>query len=97
MGGNEIGEEAECLAAAFGGDHHHVAVMAGGAAHPDARRNFEIAIHQRHAAASDERVVILVEVADAVADQPLVGMLPLAARGEVLRARQSRFGAAVRA
>ena len=64
MGGgrNHIREEAKRLSAAFGSDHHHVAVVAGRAAHAYARHHLVAIFHQRHAAGSHQRIVIGVDV-----------------------------------
>src|SRR5437764_12428193 len=44
---DEVGEEAKRAAAAFRGDDTHVAIVAGGAAHPDAGHDLAIAIDER--------------------------------------------------
>src|ERR1017187_7062354 len=92
-GGNEVGEEAEGLAAAFGGDHHHVAVVAGGAVHGHAGDRLMAVFDERHAAGSEQGIVVGVDVSDTVADVALVGVLPFAATGEILRVGEGGNGA----
>src|ERR1039457_6319504 len=95
MGGgrDEVGEETEGLAAAFGGDHHIVAGVAGGAVHLDAGDHLVAVFDEGHASGSDEGIVVGVDVGDAVADVALVGVLPFAAAGEIARAGESGDGA----
>src|ERR1022692_234189 len=86
-GGYEVGEETEGLAAAFGGDHHIVAGVAGSAVHLHAGNDFVAVFDERHASGGDEGIVVGVDVGDAVADVALVSVLPFAAAGEIARAR----------
>src|ERR1035437_3383877 len=95
MGGgwDQIGEETEGLAAAFGGYHHHVAVVAGGAVHGHAGDRLVAVFDEGHAAGSQQGIVVGVDIGDAVANVALVGVLPFAAAGEILRAGEGGGGA----
>ena len=75
--------------------HAHIAIVTRRGPHADAGRHFVRAIHQYHLSRVHQRIVIRVVVADAVADVPLVGVLPLGARGEVAGARKRGNGRAI--
>src|ERR1035441_4150997 len=92
-GGDEVGEETEDLAAAFGGDHHIVAGVAGGAVHLHAGDHLVAVFDEGHASGSDEGIVVGVDVGNAVADVALVGVLPFAAAGKIARAGEGGDGA----
>src|ERR1035437_2691656 len=92
-GGDQVGEETEGLAAAFGGDHHHVAVVAGGAVHGHAGDRLVAVFDEGHAAGSQQGIVVGVDIGDTVADVALVGVLPFAAAGQILRAGEGGDGA----
>src|ERR1039458_5959106 len=92
-GGYQVGEETEDLAAAFGGDHHIVAGVAGGAVHLHAGDHLVAVFDEGHASGSDEGIVVGVDVGNAVADVALVGVLPFAAAGKIARAGEGGDGA----
>src|ERR1035441_7943618 len=95
MGGgrDEVGEETEGVAAAFGGDHHIVAGVAGGAVHFHAGDHFVAVLDEGHASGSQQGIVVGVDVGNAVAHVALVGVLPFAAAGEIPRAGEGGDGA----
>src|ERR1039457_70190 len=92
-GGDEVGQETEGPAAAFGGDHQNVAGVAGGAVHLHAGDHLVAVFDEGHASGSDEGIVVGVDVGDAVADVALVGVLPFAAAGKIARAGKGGDGA----
>src|SRR5579883_570862 len=94
-GRHEVGEKAERASAARRGHHAQIVVVPRRALHADAGNDLAIARDQRHAARLDQRIVIRIDVADAVPREPLVRVLPFAPRGEVARPRKRRRGAPV--
>src|ERR1035441_10726896 len=92
-GGYQVGEETEGLAAAFGGDHHIVAGVAGGAVHLHSGDHLVAVFDEGHASGSDEGIVVGVDIGNTVADVALVGVLPFAAAGEIARAGGGGGGA----
>src|ERR1039457_7551 len=92
-GGDEVGQETEDLAAAFGGDHHIVAGVAGGAVHFHAGDHLVAVCDEGHASGGRQGIVVGVDVGNAVADVALVGVLPFAAAGEIVRAGGGGDGA----
>src|ERR1035441_4390041 len=95
MGGgrDEVGEETKGPAAAFGGDHHVVAGVAGRAVHLHAGDHLVAVFDEGHASGGQQGIVVGVDVGDAVADVALVGVLPFAAAGEIVRAGEGGDGA----
>src|ERR1035438_3857271 len=92
-GGYEVGEETEGPAAAFGGDHHIVAGVAGGAMHLHAGDHLVAVFDEGPPTGSRQGIVVGVDVGDAVADVALVGVLPFAAAGEIARTGEGGDGA----
>src|ERR1017187_10970913 len=92
-GGNEVGEETKGPAAAFGGDHHIVAGVAGGAVHLHAGDHLVAVFDEGHESGSDEGIVVGVDIGNAVADVALVSVFPFAAAGEIARSGDGGGGA----
>src|SRR5262245_9201383 len=97
-GGNQVRKEAKGLAGARRGRDQHVPIVSGSKMQPDPGSNLHVAIQQFHPPRFDQRIVVGIDIADAVPRMVVVGVLPLAPARIVGRARKQRlYHAAVEA
>src|SRR5579884_3932407 len=94
-GGYQVGNVAGFLTVAGDGDGLHVLRVAGVNLDRDAGQQLAISMQQLHLSRLDQRVVVVADVADAIAFGLKLAMLPLPMLDVVLGVRESRDPLAV--
>src|SRR5262249_46871912 len=89
-GRRQVREQAEGFAGARRGGDQHIPIVAGGQMQSEPGNHFRVPIQQLHASRFDQRIVVGIDIADAVPRMAIVSVLPLAPACVVGRAWKQR-------